>query len=175
MTRSGTDNLPAPSPNKMLKVLAVARGFLTYSCVGVDPMLEPRFVSQDTSLWDAAPLVQSSLDEDALHQFIPQLYDYDYASLTNSTLDCIGNIYTEEKEEVVNLNDATNFQVHVNEVVEPPEDAAFNAHWAHSTNLDATWDIYRVETYGGAAPPHCGGQEETIIVGYAAEYWFYHT
>lgn len=140
----------------------------------MDPSLPPLFKSQLTTLLDAAPLIPFLADEDALHNLVPQLYSYDYASLDNTTLICIGRIFTDHEEQVVELDNLDSFSVHVEEAINAPEDPVFNERWAHSLSTDGTWDVYRVETFGGAQPLYCAGQNETITIGYASEYWFYH-
>ena len=165
--------LPAPPVDKTLKLLTLARGILTYSCVGVDPSFPPTFITQDTQLFDATPLIPLLADENAFHALVPELYTYDYGSLDNSTLTCVGEIFTEDGYEVTSLNSFGSFTVQVSSVVEPSENPAFNADWARSVSEDDTWNVYRVETFGGAPPAYCQGQNETVELGYAAEYWFF--
>ena len=110
-----------------------------------------------------------------MHALVPELYTYNYGSLDNSTLNCVGEIITEDEKEVVLLNEYGNFEVHLAEAINPPEDIEFNMQWAKSLSEEWAWEVYRVETFAGAAPTACAGQNETVTLGYAAEYWLYHS
>ena len=147
---------------------------MTYSCVDVLNSRPPRYVSQHTDLWDVAPLLPQIPNEASFHTLIPQLYEYNYAKLKNSSLTCIGNIDTIHGVSVVDLFNAESFVVHLQQTINPPENPKFNIDWAHSTSEDLKWDVYRVVTTGGAVPTSCDGQNESIELDYAAEYWFYH-
>jgi len=147
---------------------------LTYSCAGNGPGDLPTYLNQSTQLWDAAPLIPSVPNEPSFHTIIPQLCEYDYSQLVNSTLVCIGTIGTLPKGSVFTLYNLATFETTVLESIPPPEAPEFDAWWVYSTSLDSTWDVYRVETAGGAVPASCQGQNAKFELIYAAEYWFYH-
>ena len=73
------------------------------------------------------------------------------------------------------LKDYGDFEIFVTEEINPPEDINFNMQWAKSCSKDGAWEVYRVETYAGAPPVACAGQNETVTLGYSAEYWLYHS
>lgn len=126
-------------------------------------------------MYDIASLIPLIPNEATLHSLVPQFYVFDYSELQNSTLKCVGNIYTDYGATVIALYKFNTFPVQVQAGVLPPTDTAFNAEWIYSTTLDGTWEVYRVETYGGAIPPTCREHNGSFEVGFAAEYWFYGT
>lgn len=134
----------------------------------------PEVQAQSTQLYDAAPLIPGLVDEEAFHSLVPQLYQFDYMEIKNSTLDCMGTIGTINNTAIVTLFEVATFEARPYEFVLPPADLASNGVWAHSRSRAYSWDIYRVEVAGGA-PPVCGNQATTMEIGYAAEYWFYHS
>ncbi len=168
----GTTALPAPDSGKVLTVLTLARGNMTYSCTD-SPSELPSYVSQQTELYDVAPLIQLFPSEETLHNLVPQFLSYDYSELTNSTLQCIGDIYTQDGETSVTLTGYEPFTIHVNVDI-MAANSGLETYWAQSVSADGTWEVYRVETAGGAVPANCGGQSSTFDITYAAEYWFYH-
>lgn len=174
LTIPGTNILPAPAANKTLKYLALGRGILTYSCHGRKSYETPLYVSQDTSLWDAAPLIPRIANEELFHTIIPQLYEFDYTKLANSTLVCIGFINTLQGTAVADLFNVGAIAISVQEKINSPQLPTLNLEWAHEVSTDAEWDVYRVETVGGRAPATCAGEEGDFQTDYAAEYWFYH-
>lgn len=94
--------------------------------------------------------------------------------LRNSTLECMGTIGTINDTAIITLFEIATFEARAYETVLPPEDMISNGRWAHSRSPAKSWDIYRVEMAGGT-PPTCGDTATTVEVGYAAEYWFYHS
>jgi hypothetical protein len=171
---SGTNTLPAPSPSNVLTVLTLARGNLSYSCSSGSPSAAPFYISQQTSLYDVAPLIQFIPNEVSFHALVPQLYAYDYAELTNSSLDCIGEIYTYLGKTTVDLTGYQSFTLQVNATI-PAPNAQADSYWAQSLSPADDWEVYRVETASGAIPMSCAGLPERFEIGYAAEYWFYHS
>ena len=170
----GTNTLPAPSPDQKLSALTLAHGNLSYSCTSGSPDSVPFYISQQTTLFDVAPLIQFIPSEDALHSLVPQLYAYNYAALSNSSLVCIGHIYTDSGKTTVDLTGYQPFTLHVNATIAAPNPQA-DSYWAQSLSEASDWEVYRVETAGGAIPTSCAGLSERFEVGYAAEYWFYHS
>ncbi|KAI1609963.1 hypothetical protein EDD36DRAFT_61237 [Exophiala viscosa] len=168
-----TDSLTAPPGNKPLQYLAVARGVYTWTCTGGGPSEKPVFQSQSTQLYNAAPLVTQLASEAAFHALIPQLCDYDYAQLENSTLECMGTIGTINNTAIVTLFEIATFAATSFESILAPNDPEYNGPWGHSISPRKSWDVYRVEVAGGA-PPLCGSEKLEYSSDYAAEYWFFH-
>jgi len=166
--------LKAPPSGKPLQYIAIARGIYTYTCTGGGSTEVPEFQSQSTQLYDAAPLVPRLPNEASFHSLIPQLYDFDYTELKNSTLGCMGTIGTINNTAIVTLFDIATFEALPSEWVQAPNDPTNNGQWAHSTSPGKSWDVYRVEVSGGGLPV-CGSQALAIETDYAAEYWFYHS
>jgi hypothetical protein len=171
---SGTNTLPAPSANKVLSALSLARGNLSYSCTSGSPASAPFYISQQTQLFDVAPLIQYIPTEAAFHSLVAQFYSYDYAELTNSSLVCNGEIYTHLGKTTVDLTGHQPFFLHVNATIPAPNPQT-DSYWAQSLSQAYDWEVYRVETAGGAIPTSCAGLGERFEIGYAAEYWFYHS
>lgn len=166
--------LPAPQASTILVYLTLARGISTFSCIGRKPTDVPNFLTQDITLWDAAPLLPQLPNEDYFHSIVPKLREFDYTLLKNSSLTCIGTIQSIQAESDVDIFGVTAFRMHTQNQVNAPVDAENNLQWARSTSLDLTWDVYRVETVDGAPPATCQRQNDIIKLDYAAEYWFYH-
>jgi hypothetical protein len=124
-------------------------------------------------LYDVAAIIPFLPNEATLHSLVPQFYAYDYSELQNSSLKCVGNIFTDYGATIVALYNFNTFPVTVQAGVLPPNNAAFNAEWVYSTTLDGAWEVYRVETYGGAMPSTCRDHNGTFEIGFAAEFWFY--
>lgn len=104
---------------------------------------------------------------------MPKFLAYDYSELTNSSLLCIGDIYTQDGSTAVDIL-GDEFNLTVNAVIVAPN-STVNTYWAQSLSDDGTWEVYRVETAGGAVPADCSGQSSTFELTYAAEYWFYYS
>lgn len=166
--------LTGPPTTSTLQYLAVGRGTITYTCAGRKDTEAPLYLRQDTYLYDAAPLIPKFSSEAQFHTYIPRFLEYDYTSLDNSSLSCIGNIQTINGMSVFDLYKIDAFPVQIKEVVNSPDDIHFNLKWAHSYG-GTNWDVYRVETAGGGPPYDCGDQiiNDEIPAEYAAEYWFY--
>lgn len=144
-----------------------------FYCRGDGPNEVAEFQSQSAQLYNVAPLVPRLPSEQAFHSLVPQIYDYDYMQLRNSSLECMGTIGTVNDTAVVTLFDIATFQAHLFESVLAPNDPEKNGRWAHSVSPERSWDIYRVEVAGGI-PPICGDEELVFEKEYAAEYWFFH-
>jgi Protein of unknown function (DUF3455) len=173
---SGAEALPVPGVGKKLKYLTLGRGVNTYECSNPEDD-QPAFLHQNTDLYDVAPLAQNLPNEDALHSLVPRLREYDYAELRNTSMNCVGRIYNELDDTVVNLFgfNIPPFAIDFTKVIPPPTGQTTNGFWNHCATIDKAWEMYRVENSGGATPRSCIGHENsTIDVVYAAEYWFYH-
>jgi len=171
----GTDQLPAPPSTSTLQYLAIGRGTITYTCAGQPSNQPPLYVSQNAFLYDVASLLPKFASEDQFHSYIPRFLQYDYTSLDNSSLTCIGNAQRVEGTTIFEIYNVDAFQVKIKDIVNSPNDAQFDLAWAHSQDNDNEWDIYRVETAGGEPPYNCGDQiiSSEILAEYVAEYWFY--
>lgn len=171
----GTDTLPAPPPGSTLQYLAVGRGTITYTCDGRSDVQMPLYVTQQAFLYNAAALVPKFSSEEQFHSYIPRFLDYDYTSIDNSSLTCIGNVQRADSFTIFDIYGVDAYSVRVKETVTSPDHLPFDISWAHSQDDDKEWDIYRVETAGGGPPYNCGDQviSDEIPVEYAAEYWFY--
>ena len=170
---AGYGALSRPAKNKTLEVLAIGRGTFNYSCEDRMPANPPAFIAQYTELYNAAPLVAVLPNEQSFHEIIPSFLDFDYAMLSNSSLECLGSIGTLDDAAVITLYDIDTFEVSVFESVNPPGNASEDGLWSHSVSPDFEWDVYRVETARGAVPKICAGQNVTLDIEYVAEYWFY--
>ena len=152
----------------------MGRGVFNYSCEDVEPAGPPTFVDQYTELYNAAPLIPTLPNEQAFHDLIPGLCDFDYGQLHNSTLECLGTLGTLNGSAVLTLYDIVTFETVLEQKLAAPDDQTTNGLWARSRSLDHTWEMYRVEMAGGAVPATCEGLNDSFEVNYAAEYWFYH-
>jgi len=121
------------------------------------------------------PLLTKFASEDQFHSYIPRFLQYDYISLDNSSLTCIGNAQRVEGTTIFEIYNVDAYQVKIKDIINSPNDAQFDLAWVHSQDNDNEWDIYRVETAGGGPPYDCGDQiiSDEILAEYVAEYWFY--
>ena len=174
LTVTGWNSLEAPPSDKVLQVLAVGRGIFNYSCEDIEATDPPTFVDQYTELYNAAPLIPTLPNEQAFHDLIPGLCDFDYGQLHNSTLECLGTVGTLNGSAVLTLYDIVTFETVLEQKLAAPDDPMNNGLWARSRSLDHTWEMYRVEMAGGSVPATCQGLDNSFEVNYAAEYWFYH-
>lgn len=175
LTFLGTDTLPDPPLDSVLQYLAIGRGTITYTCDGRSDTQAPLYVTQQAFLYDTSALVPKFSSEQQFHSYIPRFLDYDYTSLDNSSLTCIGNVQRSNDFTLFDIYGVDAYAVKVKETVSSPDNSPFDMTWAHSQDSDKEWDIYRVETAGGGPPYNCGDQiiSDEIPVEYAAEYWFY--
>lgn len=171
----GINRLPAPPVSNTLQYLAIGRGTITYSCNGRTGIEPPIYIGQNGFLYDAAPLIPRFNSEDQFHGYIPRFLEYDYTSLDNSTLNCIGNVQRIEGLTVFTIYNVDAFAIEVKERINSPNNRQFDLPWVFSQDDGAEWSIYRVETASGGPPYNCGDQvvSEEIPVEYVAEYWFY--
>ncbi|KAJ9603841.1 hypothetical protein H2200_011362 [Cladophialophora chaetospira] len=167
-------SLSPPPPTRPLQYLTLARGLYMYLCPGESANEVAQYQSQSTQLYDVAALIPNLPDEEAFHALPPKLYEFDYAELRNSTLDCIGTIGTDNNTAIVTLFEIATFEALPYESVLPPTDSEDNGRWAHSVSRKRDWDMYRVETAGGT-PPICNGERFMAEKEYAAEYWFFNS
>lgn len=138
---------------------------------------KPVYLCQNTELYDVAPLAQNLPDEEALHELVPKLCEYDYAGLRNTSMQCVGRIYSQLDHTIVNLFgfNVPEFTTEITWAIPSPAGQTISGYWDLSATTNKEWEVYRVETAGGVTPTSCKGHENsTISVAYAAEYWFYH-
>ena len=147
---------------------------MTFDCTDSAPSDEPGYISENVELIDVAPLIQYFPSEETLHELVRKFYEYDYTELKNSSLICIGTIYTQFGETTVNLDGYQPFAIQVNAAIGAPNENDLDGYWDLSVSFDKAWEVYRVETTGGAIPPTCSDQNSTFQIPYSAEYWFYH-
>jgi hypothetical protein len=119
-------------------------------------------------------LIPAGEPESYLQNLVEELYYYDYASIRNGTVECIGTIGTLNETAVVTLFEIDTFQPFLEEAVSAPNDPKNNGLWAHSRTWDNEWEMYRVQMVGGAVPQTCADMDSSFDVRYASEYWFYH-
>lgn len=137
------------------------------------PANPPKFIAQYTELYNAAAIAAKMPNDQSFHELIPAFLEYDYETLANSTLECIGSIGTLDGLAVLTLYEIDTFTAEPAEAVKSPKDQAVNGLWSHSLGQDSEWEVYRVEMAGGAVPDICAGQNVTFDSEYVAEYWFY--
>ena len=145
-----------------------------YLCPGISANEAALFQSQSTNLFNVAPLLPKLPNEEAFHALPAQFYDFNYAGLTNSTLECMGTIGTDNGTAIVTLFDIAAFEALPFESVLPPDNPDNNGRWGHSVSPKREWDIYRVETAGGTTPI-CDGKSYMVEKEYTAEYWFFYS
>lgn len=175
LTRTGITSLKPPPFESSLQFLTIGRGTITYSCDNRSDTQTPIYTTQDTFLYDASPLIPKFSSENQFHSYIPRFLEYDYTSLDNSSLTCIGNVQRVKDYNIFTIYNVDAFPVKVKETVHSPDDPQFDLDWLHVSDYSQEWDVYRVETAGGGPPYNCGDQiiSDTIPVEYVAEYWFY--
>ncbi|KAF3389047.1 hypothetical protein F1880_004001 [Penicillium rolfsii] len=193
--------LPGPSPGLDLKYVALGRGTQNYSCLAATDSHEPRDTSKPVAtgaaatLFDASCIASSSIS--LLHELPVVIGRAPIGSLallvellsytTNSSDLIIGEHYFNAAGDPffnLGLSGSDSWII-------SKKDASVTApkrvsHVAGDTGAeDVAWlklgfkdghglkEVYRVVTYEGSAPSTCAGQKETILVDYAAEYWFY--
>jgi hypothetical protein len=134
-------------------------------------------VEQFTQLYDALPLASKLPNEGTFHEIIPEFLNYDYGTLENSTLECVGSIGTLGDFAVFTLYDIDTFQARAVDSIRSPDDPAHNGDWARSDSVPSidsdSWTVYRVEVAGGVVPPTCANHSSDVVVEYVAEYWLY--
>jgi len=172
---TGTDMLTAPPVTSTLQYLAIGKGIITYTCANRTDTEAPLYVQEETYLYDVAPLILKFSSEAQFHSYVPRFLEYDYISIDNSSLNCIGTVQTISGISILDLYNVDAFPVEILEVVNAPDNSQFDLQWAHSKENSNEWEIYRVVTAGGGSPYDCGDQiiNDDIPSEYVAEYWFY--
>ncbi|KAJ5133833.1 hypothetical protein N7448_001147 [Penicillium atrosanguineum] len=189
--------LPEPSLHLTLKYIAVGRGTQNYSCPSTDASSRdktaPTATGAAATLFDASCIASSSMT--LLHElpavagrtplgslaFMAEMV----SSTTNSSDLIIGEHYFDAAGDPffnLRLGGGDDWMVGKKDasVSAPAKVYAFKIE-----SKDVTWlrltrkegkgikEVYRVMTFEGGAPSTCAGLNDTVIVEYAAEYWFY--
>ncbi|KAJ5083962.1 hypothetical protein NUU61_008541 [Penicillium alfredii] len=187
--------LPVPATHLSLKYVALGRGTQNYSCATSKASTTPEATGAAATLFDASCLASTSLT--LLHEFVPVVGHAPLGSLallattlgqtTNTTDLIIGEHYFNAAGDPffdlrLGGSDAWLVAKKNASAVAPKRPAKA---LANDTSSDVPWlklgfksghslkEVYRVVTHGGSAPSTCAGQNVTIHVDYAAEYWFY--
>ena len=187
---SGTVTLPVPSPNLCLKAIALGRGTQNYTCATSDASSVPSSIGAVATLFDASPLLPflSPIDGQEILDLLPEyLLTFPSAALQSSNLPMLGqHFFTAPTSPIFNLmpgNIGFLEGAKVGDIIAPagsppgPYGKGNGAvDWLALSAKPGSVDIqqgYRVFTAGGKAPATCAGQQPTIEVQYAAQYWFY--
>ncbi|KAJ5354641.1 hypothetical protein N7541_005685 [Penicillium brevicompactum] len=187
--------LPAPSTNLTLKYVALGRGTQNYTCPSnssSDPesKIKPEATGAVATLFDASCLAAAS--ESLLHEVPVLISTTPLGSLafmaalvaqgTRSTNLIIGEHYFNGQGDPVfdlSLSGPDSWIATTKKAAVPAPNLTLG------TSIDVPWlklgykkghnleEVYRVVTSLGDPPSTCAGQNATILVPYAAEYWFY--
>lgn len=188
--------LPAPSTNMTLRYVALGRGTQNYTCpsngslISNTTTIKPKATGAAATLFDASCIASSSL---ALLHEVPAIISATpleslafmaalVAQGTRSTNLIIGEHYFNAGEDPVfdmGLS-GSNSWVATSKITSTPAPKSKPRY-----SSDVPWlklgykkgngirEVYRVVTSQGDPPVTCAGQNATIEVPYAAEYWFY--
>ncbi|CAG8189568.1 unnamed protein product [Penicillium salamii] len=186
--------LPAPSANLTLKYVALGRGTQNYTCPSNSSsnrrsIVKPEATGAVATLFDASCLAAAS--GSLLHEVSPLISTTPLGSLafmaalvaqgTRSTNLIIGEHYFNGDGDPLfdlTLSGSKSWIATNKEAAVPAPNST-----SGSSN-DVPWlklgykkghgiEVYRVVTSLGNPPSTCAGQNATILVPYAAEYWFY--
>ncbi|KAJ5983713.1 hypothetical protein N7481_005812 [Penicillium waksmanii] len=192
--------LPEPSPHLDLKYIALGRGTQNYSCSSTESShsskksATPVAVGAVATLFDASCIASQSVM--LLHELPAVIAQTPLGSFalmvealtltTNSSNLIIGEHYFNTAgDPFFDLNmsgsdawmeckkDASvSAPTRVSRISGKDES---NVPWLKLDCKDCKGikEVYRVMTVGGVAPTTCAGQNDTVLVEYAAEYWFY--
>ncbi|CAI7668547.1 unnamed protein product [Penicillium palitans] len=190
--------LPAPSTNMTLKYVALGRGTQNYTCpyngsvISNSTTIKPKATGAAATLFDASCIASSSL---ALLHEVPAIISATplgslalmatlVAQGTRSTNLIIGEHYFDAGgDPVFDMGlSGSNSWVATSKIASTP---APKSKSKSRSSSDVPWlklgykkgngirEVYRVVTSQGDPPVTCAGQDATIQVDYAAEYWFY--
>ncbi|KAJ5129792.1 malate dehydrogenase [Penicillium bovifimosum] len=190
-----TTHLPVPSTNLTLKYIALGRGTQNYTCPSNSPnskhtTIEPEATGAAATLFDASCIAASSL---ALLHEVPEI-------ISKAPLGSLAFI-TALLAQGTRSNSIIIGEHHFNAAGDPIFDFTLSGadSWIAASKIaaapapkatsgsagDVPWlklgykkgsgiqEVYRVVTSQGNPPSTCAGQNATIQVEYAAEYWFY--
>ncbi|KAJ6073220.1 hypothetical protein N7467_011305 [Penicillium canescens] len=190
--------LPAPSTNLTLKYVVLGRGTQNYSCLALNTpsshkaTTKPIATGAAATLFDASCVASSS--GTLLHQLPAIMSNTPLGSIvfmaallgqgTKSTDLIIGEHYFNAGGDPVfdlSLSGSQSWIVAKKDAsvsapaTEPSNNQSGNVPWLKLGHKDGCniQEVYRVVTSQGDPPSTCTGQNETIQVAYAAEYWIY--
>jgi hypothetical protein len=89
------------------------------------------YISQQPNLYDVAPLIQYMPTELVLHNLVSEFYLFDHAEVTNTSLTCICEIYTQLDKATDTLAGYQPFFLQANATILSPN-AQANSYWAQS-------------------------------------------
>ncbi|KAJ5596515.1 hypothetical protein N7450_002973 [Penicillium hetheringtonii] len=192
--------LPGPSPHLDLKYVVLGRGTQNYSCSSSEFARHPKKSSTPkatgavATLFDASCLASQSLN--LLHEFPAMMGHTTLGSLaflaealalsTKTSNLIIGEHYFNAAGDpffdlrssgsdtwIVSKKDAS--VKAPARVLRPSGKNDSDVPWLKLDCKDCKGvkEVYRVMTVDGVAPPTCERQNDTVLVDYAAEYWFY--
>ena len=177
--------LPPPSANLTLTQVAIGRGTQNYTCANSTAQAVPVQVGAMASLFNATCL---AAPYPQLLTVIPGIA-VKYPVPTSSDTSSVANVFLSGYHFFV---DATTPFFDLDTSMHqwgtaackknnssPAPDASADVPWlklvAKSSNGCTIQEVYRLNTVGGQPPATCDGQNATINVPYAAEYWFWAT
>ncbi|KAJ5721904.1 uncharacterized protein N7483_009838 [Penicillium malachiteum] len=182
--------LPNPSSGLTLKHIAIGRGTQNYTCENSTSAAVPVSIGAAATLFDASCVAAKSMN--LLHEMPAVIGSSPLGSLaflaellshtTNSSNLILGEHYFNTAGVPVldlRLSGLSDWIVAAKTAsVDAPQyssTADQNVAWLQLDRLYGSGieEVYRVETYQGSAPATCSGLNKTVIVQYAAEYWFY--
>ncbi|KAJ5899631.1 hypothetical protein N7495_004375 [Penicillium taxi] len=187
--------LPTPSSSLNLKYVALGRGTQNYSCSTSNSSAKPVAVGAAAALFDASCLASASMT--LLHEVPAVIRRTSLGSLafmaemlsltTNKTDLIIGEHYFDASGDPyfdLRLGGANAWMVATKKAsVDAPIKDANSC--SNVSSEDVAWlelerktgngveRVYRVMTSGGSPPLTCAGQNKSVLIKYAAEYWFY--
>ncbi|KAJ6028157.1 hypothetical protein N7540_003733 [Penicillium herquei] len=182
--------LPKPSSGLTLKHIAIGRGTQNYTCANSTSAAVPVSIGAAATLFDASCVATKSMN--LLHEMPAVIGSSPVGSLaflaellshsTNSSNLILGEHYFNAAGDPVldlRLSGLSDWVVASKTAsVNAPQcssTAVQNVAWLQLDRLygNGIEEVYRVETYQGSAPATCSGLNKTVVVQYAAEYWFY--
>ncbi|KAJ5613266.1 malate dehydrogenase [Penicillium lagena] len=187
--------LPVPAAGLGLKYIALGRGTQNYSCSSSNSSTIPVATGAAATLFDASCFASQSMT--LLHELPAVIEQVPLGSLafmatilgqvTNTTdliigehyFNAAGNPFFDLKltGNDIWMNASKNASVTAPIRVATPADAngSDDVAWLRlvSTAGNIIKEVYRVQTFNGNPPATCAGQQGTVLVDYAAEYWFY--
>ncbi|KAJ5679241.1 hypothetical protein N7462_007485 [Penicillium macrosclerotiorum] len=193
--------LPQPSSHLSLKYVALGRGTQNYSCPSSTDSFHSRnstvpvATGAVATLFDASCIASTSLtllnELPAIIQSTPLGSLTFVAEMLSRTTDSsdpiLGEHYFDASGDPffdLRLSGSDDWIIAKKDAsVDAPKRASRSS--GNGGSKDVAWlelgckeghgikEVYRVMTYGGSSPTTCAGQNDAILVDYAAEYWFY--
>ncbi|KAI9827325.1 MAG: hypothetical protein M1826_006430 [Phylliscum demangeonii] len=175
------NGLPSPLAGLSVKIVAVGRGTQNYTCATSDSSTTPVAIGAVADLFDGRALVSANANAN----------DNNYDALTTATntalndpaaggLPAIGQHFFAGPTPVFAVPDTGTFFGSKLAAVPAPGGANAGTRaegavdWldlADKGGSSGIAQVYRLETAGGKPPADCSGQQPTLEVPYAAQYW----